>query len=399
MKTFLLLSLIGLTSCVINDQFFKPGSRYFKLANKKYPAYSIAAENNSKHKVLIAVIDSGVDYTHPDLRHRMHYNLNELKNQFNNIDDDKNTFKDDFLGYDFTGNDGLPYHALLTDQEEKGYLVRDIEFEGVYSAEHGTHVAGIAAGKDERIGIIPFRVLPFSANVKTGLVFDTETEADERRNAIRSTKLLARTIRDSIYLAKRQGARVANISLGDSPSEYLNESDIKQTYEKLRKYISSAASEMIITIAAGNESDDISSGAKIMPCQLRTGNVLCIGSVNNHGDLSEFTNNGLQFIDLYAPGENILSTYPVDHAEFNGTRPYTRMDGTSMAAPFVAHIVAKMLLVKGCLSSSQVRSILKETATKRVAQIRLGNSNKAEYRYLVINPKKAIQTAKSKNCQ
>ncbi len=393
--------LLSIQSCVIIDQFFQPGTSKYKKVNRKYSSLSEAHKNNSNHKVLVAVIDSGVDYTHPALKKHMHYNLKELAKKFNSQDEDRNAFVDDFLGYDFTGNDGLPFYALLTPHQVTGKLVRDIDEESIYSAEHGTHVAGIVVGKDPRIGIIPFRVLPLSANKTTKIKPDyiDLNPIEEKRNSIQSIKIFTKYLRDSIYLAKRQGARVANISMGESPSGDISESHIKKAFEKLRKYISSAASNMVITVSAGNEQEDISSGSKVMPCQLRSGNVLCVGSVNNKGELSEFTNNGLQFVDIYAPGEDILSAYPLEHAEFNETKPYIRMSGTSMAAPYIANVIAKMLIYKSCLSSKEIISILKKTATKRRARIIVGNSNKADYPYLVVNRDKALRAAKSASCK
>ncbi len=378
----------------VPNQTFKPGSREFKALNKSYETYENAKKINAKHKVKIAVIDTGVDYKHPLLRKHMHYNLKELKSKFDKKDNDSNNFKDDFLGYDFTGLDGLPYYALL---DFRGG--RDMEFEYKNGASHGTHVAGIAANRDERIGIIPFRVISMADNDETRL-------RESRNPVIRSIKILAQYIKDSIYLAKIQGARVANLSLGVNPGEgYLSEAESKTSFKKLRKYISSAVPDMLIVTAAGNESTDVSTGSFIQPCQLRTKNVLCVGSVNKKGIISGFSNYGIQHVDIFAPGEEIVSTIPTAYAD-DPSMALAAKSGTSMASPYVAHVVARMLIEAPCLSTDEVVKILKHTAfTQKVKLSRdgkpvsIGNSHSSIYKYKIVNKKKAIEFAASKSCR
>jgi len=395
MKNLISLCFIYLvSSCVVPNQTYNPGSSEFRAVNKSFETYSKAKEINKKHQVLVAIIDSGVDYKHPYLKNHLHYNLAELKSKFDKKDNDKNDFKDDFLGYDFTGLDGLPYYALLGESGD-----RELYLEQNAGGTHGTHVAGIVANRDERIGIIPFRIIPLADNA--------ETKLNTARNpSIQSAKVIAQYIRDSIYLAKNQGARVANLSLGVMPDDKsLTQAQVKTTFQKLRKYIASAASDMVIVTAAGNESKDISTGSIIQPCQLRTRNVLCIGSVNNKGIISSFSNFGIQHVDIYAPGEEVISSIPMTHAE-DPTVPFAAMSGTSMASPYVAHVVARMLIEAPCLSSEKVVSILMKTAFSRTVKLsrgevpqNVGNSNSSIYKYKIVNKKKAIASAKNISCR
>ncbi len=387
--TSLLASSLTFASGLVPNQTFQPGSREFKALNKSYEKYAKAKEINKKHKVVVAVIDSGVDYKHPNLKNHMHYNLKELKTTFDKKDNDNNTFKDDFLGYDFTGLDGLPYYAILGESGQ-----RDPYLEQAAGGAHGTHVSGIVANNDERIGIIPFRVVPMADNAETKIL-------QSRNPYERLAKMAAQYIKDSIYLAKTQGARVANLSLGLSASdEFLTQAHVKTIFKKLRKYISSAASNMIVVTAAGNESTDVSTGSIIQPCQLRTRNVLCVGSVDKKGVISSFSNYGIQHVDIYAPGEDIVSTIPVAYAN-DPTRAFDKMSGTSMASPYVAHVVARVLIEAPCLSSEEVINLLMKTAHVRKvkADRNIGNSNSSVLKYKIVNKKRAIEVAKNISCR
>ena len=364
-----------------DDQRVRPGTTAWAQSNPPLGNAEDIIANNRAHEVIVAVLDSGIDYQHPFLRRNLHFNLNEvvpyLRSGSMGGDDDNNGVVDDFLGYDFTGADGIPSHRLISEE----FGLRIIVNEKLEVTGHGTHVAGIVTQGDHRIGIMPFRVIPPPPGPQTIKEMVAQT---------------ADIFKDAIYMAKRSGARVVNMSLGIAPSEYVSGALIKKVFKELQRYVEKAASNMVIVVAAGNDTVDISAGTKVMPCQLRAGNVLCVGSVNAKNELSDFSNRGLQYIDLFAPGEDILSTMPTDHTDDGlGFGP---MSGTSMAAPYVAHVVARVMIKNPCLNADQVTAILVDTATRHKTALRLGNSKHEEFRYRVVDLKAAERKAAVTEC-
>jgi subtilisin family serine protease len=216
---------------------------------------------------------------------------------------------------------------------------------------------------------------------------------------------LFHTIEQSLYLAKRRGARVANISMGVNPhtippdlvTHSMTHSLIRRDAEALSKRIQNATPDMVIVVAAGNEATDLSSGNSDFPCQIRSGNVLCVGSVNKKGELSaDFTNFGQQFIDLFAPGEEQVSTIPRDY-DTTSPQPSRAESGTSMAAPNVSHAVARVMIECPKIPARSVIELLKTTADKKVKEgIQVGNRRDMKYPYLVLNQARALAEAKKR---
>lgn len=377
----ILAAALAVVACQVEDQRFKPGTEAWKEVNPGFGSLEQIVANNRAHEAIVAVLDSGVDYLHPSIRRNMHFNLGEVnRSASTGHDDDGNAVTDDFLGWDFAGDDGFPSYRLFSSAENRRAM--DVELQT--SASHGTHVSGIVAQGDHRIGIIPFRVIPI---------------ASDSRDPSVQVKLLADSLKQAIYMAKRQGARVVNMSLGATGQEMMiPEPTMRAVFKNLQRYIDKAAKDMVIVIAAGNSTIDLSSGAKVYPCQLRVGNVVCVGSVNDQGEISEFSNRGLQFVDIFARGEKILSSVPVDHVS-QGEPPYMPMDGTSMAAPYVAHVAARVLIKKPCLSAAQVIGIMRDTAVRRTAKLKLGNSKRDEYRYRIVDLKAAERRAENTRCE
>ena len=364
-----------------SDQRVTPGTVAWSQTNPPIGSVDEIIANNNAHEVVVAVLDSGIDYEHPALRRNMHFNLDEvvpyLRSGRFGRDEDGNGIADDFLGYDFTGDDGFPSHRLVSPELGVRVIMNEIfEVTG-----HGTHVAGIVAQNDPRIGIMPFRIIPPPPGAETVKEAITQT-ADIMKNAI--------------YMAKRGGARVVNMSLGVMPSPYASEHLIKNAFKELQRYVEKAAGNVLIVVAAGNDTTDVSAGTKVMPCQLRAGNVLCVGSVNAKNELSEFSNLGIQYVDLFAPGEDIVSTMPTDHTQDG--QGYESKSGTSMAAPYVAHVSARVLIKNPCLTADQVANVLLDTATRHKAAVRLGNSKTEEFRYRVVDLKAAERRAVLTEC-
>ncbi|QIN81985.1 S8 family serine peptidase [Rubrobacter tropicus] len=228
-----------------------------------------AATSSGGQDVVVAVIDDGVDFGHPDLAGHEWVNEDEVPN--NNIDDDANGYVDDVNGFDFA-NDDNTVHDTLEDF-------------------HGTHVAGTIAASvngQDVVGVAP--------NVK-----------------IMSLKFLGgpfgslSTAIEAIQYAGDNGARISNNSWG-----YVGPPDpaLKDAIE---------ASGMLFVASAGNEALNNDTGFPIpelgftvraYPASYDLPNVLSVAAVNNTGRLASFSNFGAKTVDVSAPGVDVLSTVP-----------------------------------------------------------------------------------------
>ena len=251
--------------------------------------------------VLVAVIDTGVDYTHEDLTDNIWINPGEIPD--NGIDDDGNGYIDDIHGYDFYNNDGDPYD----------------------DHEHGTHVSGtIAAAGNNDIGVIG--VNPHAKIV--GIKFLSSTGSGYTSDAI-----------NSIDYSITIGAKISSNSWsGDEYSTSL--------YDAIA---SAQSSGQIFLAAAGNYGED-SDVYPQYPARYDLDNIVSVASTTSNDGLSSFSNYGVTSVDLGAPGSYIYSTTPGNN--------YDSFSGTSMATPHVSGVTALMLSANPTLSVSQTKQIL-----------------------------------------
>jgi subtilisin family serine protease/subtilisin-like proprotein convertase family protein len=236
---------------------------------------------------IVAVIDTGVDYRHPDLAANMWTNPGEVSGD--QIDNDGNGFVDDVHGYDFINNDPNP----LDDQG------------------HGTHVAGtIGAVGNNGVGV-------------TGINWNVQIMALKFLGADGSGST-SDAIRALDY-AVRMGAHVSNNSYG--------ESTFSQAFVDALE--DAQAAGHIFVAAAGNNSAN-NDASPFYPASFDVANVISVAATDHADRLASFSNYGATTVDLAAPGENILSTTP--------NNSYASNSGTSMASPHVAGVVG---LVRG----------------------------------------------------
>jgi thermitase len=294
----------GMTNTGKNGGIFSAGVAGEDINIAK--AWDITKGATGDKTIKIAVIDTGVDYNHPDLKDQMDVNLAELNGK-PGVDDDGNGFVDDIYGYDFANKDGDP-----------------LDGHG-----HGTHCAGIIGASHNNIGIAGVM-----ANVKIVAVkFLSDAGSGETIDAI-----------SAIDYAIKRKVQVMSNSWGGGEKE-----------QSLLDAITAANDAGIIFVAAaGNESSNNDSVASY-PANYDVPNVISVGAFTNSGARSSFSNYGLKSVHVSAPGSNILSTS-------KGT--YVSMSGTSMAAPHVSGVVGLLLSQEPGLTPAQVRERLIRTSTQ-----------------------------------
>ena len=243
--------------------------------------------------LVVAVIDDGVDFTHPDLAGRKWVNPGESgtdsrgrNKATNRVDDDRNGYVDDVNGWDFANNDNT-VHNSSTDK-------------------HGTHVAGTIAASVNGSGVVG--VAP---NVKIMALnfLGSGPNAGSVSSEIRA-----------IQYATRMGVRISNNSYGAAG------------YVQAEKDAIDASGQLFVA-AAGNESiNNDTSANRSYPASYDSPNILSVAAINNRGGMPAFSNFGASSVDISAPGVSILSTVP--------GKAYAYFNGTSMAAPHATGVGA-----------------------------------------------------------
>jgi len=260
-------------------------------------AWDLQTGNN----VVIAVIDTGVDYNHPDLVGNIWTNTDEIPN--NGRDDDGNGYIDDVRGWDFSGNDNNP----MDDNN------------------HGTHVSGtIAARGNNGTGI-------------TGVNWSAQIMPLKFMNA--SGQGTTASAIEAIQYAVANGARISNNSWGGPGFS-------RALYDAIA--LANAAGHVFVA-AAGNSSrnNDVSPD---YPASFDLPNIIAVAATDENDRLAGFSNFGARSVDVAAPGVNILSS-----VRFSNYRSFS---GTSMAAPHVAGVAGLLRASQPSLSAADVRSIL-----------------------------------------
>ncbi|MEP6496876.1 S8 family serine peptidase [Microcoleus vaginatus] len=273
-------------------------------------------QNITGNGIVVAVVDTGVDYTHPDLDGNIWQNTDEIAG--NGIDDDRNGFIDDIRGWDFVSSDNDPRDQIDNNPIGKNFY------------GHGTHIAGSIAAKQNNFGItgvapnakiMPVRVLPAFGGGS------------------------GNNIAAGIRYAADNGANVINLSLGSdfSPSTQVNNAI---------EYANNKGS--VVVMSAGN----LGVSQPGYPARNAERLGIAVGSIDVNGRMADTSNrSGFTPLDyLVAPGVDISSTIPNDD--------YKVESGTSMAAPQVAGVAALVLNANPTLTPAQVEQILTTTANR-----------------------------------
>ena len=258
--------------------------------------------------ITVAVIDSGVNYYHPDLIDNIWSNPREIA--FNSKDDDGNGLVDDTRGWDFYLNDNIPF---------------DID-------GHGSQVAGLIAGENNRRGAL-------------GVAYDAKIMPLRvtYRSATNSVVADAHSVASAIYYAVNNGARVINYSYGGFFPFAEETAAIQYAVDR----------GVVVVAAAGNNADP----QPLYPARLGLPGLIAVGSVDRTNRLSYFSNTaGATQLDyLIAPGENVYTTNK-DYDTF------TTVSGTSFAAPLISGVAALILSARPDLGAENVVALLKSSA-------------------------------------
>ncbi len=261
-----------------------------------------AALGTGSTNVVVAVIDTGIDYTHPDLAGNMWVNPDEIAG--NGLDDDGNGIVDDIFGARWIGGNGAPTNGDPMDGDG-----------------HGTHVAGTIGA----IGNNATGVVGVNWTVRLmALKFLDDNGSGWTADAIAA-----------IEYAIDKGAHLSNNSWGGGGYS-----------QALKDAIDAAgAAGQLFVAAAGNSNSD-NDASPSYPASYDSPNIIAVASSDRNDNKSSFSSFGRQSVDIAAPGSSILSAVPgVD---------YGVKQGTSMASPHVAGAAA---LLKSIFPSASVEEL------------------------------------------
>jgi subtilisin family serine protease len=363
--------------------------------------------------VTIAVIDSGTDLKHNELKNKKWVNPRDIDDA---VDNDDNGYIDDLNGWNFAeGNNKLIDKQFLGSFSKDVYKFFEIQtkfMKGTASADeiswmrakvqepafrselgvfgnfvHGTHVAGITAKDANGAKIMGLKIIPTKAPTIGGGgrgagqdlgYFQPQAGSTPEKILMAGLRLLASQQAKALapvgqYVAD-QKARLANCSFGTSTRAAsglvgpILKAVLRRdpTPEEVTQYsvffvneVVKAAKVLVASkgtfflIAAGNDGMD-NDVYPTSPANVKQDNTLTVAATLGYDRLASFSNYGAKMVDLAAPGVGILSTIPGNE--------YIEVSGTSQATPFVANVAGQVLDANPALSNLDLKKILMATA-------------------------------------
>lgn len=308
-----------------------PGRGADPLLSSQWGMMDIGVEqawktSKGNRDIVVAVIDTGIDYTHEDIVDNLWRNPGEMgtdsqgRDKSNNgIDDDGNGFIDDVIGWDFVSDDNKPYDLTVP--------IWELLFGG--NPGHGTHVAGCVAAR----GFNGKGISGVAPNVSMmGIRFLSEKGSGTLDGAIKSIKYAA-----------DNGAHITNNSWGGEGA--LNDPEA----QALRDAIQYAEDRGLLFVAAagngrnGQGYDNDNDSKPAIPASYRFDSIISVAALDQNDQLGPFSNWGRTSVHIGAPGVKVFSStvgnnYSDTVLDFMGMTIH--WDGTSMAAPHVAGAAA-----------------------------------------------------------
>lgn len=240
---------------------------------------SLASTPTVERDIVVAIIDTGIDESHPSIADRLWQNPNEKKGS---IDNDGNGYAGDFHGWNFASNNND-----ISDQNG-----------------HGTHVTGIIL-QNSKSKNVKFMILKY---------FDPQKSGEEN---------LANTI-NAIRYAIKMKANIINYSAGGDMRSPLEEAAIREAQEQGILFVAAAGNN-------GRNTDQVG----YYPAGYTLSNIISVAAMDSRKKLLANSNYGANSVDIVAPGKNIFSTLPGGRFGF--------MTGTSMATAWVSGVAASLL--------------------------------------------------------
>lgn len=297
------------TAAAPNDQFYEyqwgPGDMGAEAA------WDTRTDSSS---VIVGVIDSGVQYDHPDLQANIWTNSGEIPD--NGIDDDNNGYVDDYYGYDFDNDDNDP-------MDDNG---------------HGTHVAGtIGARGNNTTGVAG---VGWNASLMSLKVIGTGSNADVAR---------------AIDYATDNGAKITNNSYGYAGTNVSGSQVMSDAIQRAKN------SGVLYIVAAGNSrsgipASDLDGNFNAWPAEYSKvhDNVITVSAIDSDGSFASYSHWGDETVQIAAPGTQIASTY--------SDSQYVYLSGTSMATPHVAGAAALLWAERPDMTYLEIKAAILDTA-------------------------------------
>ena len=275
------------------------------------PAWKKYDAKSGKRQVIVALIDTGVDITHPELSGSIWTNTGEIPGD--GIDNDGNGYIDDVYGWNFYDNNA----QVFTGTDDN----------------HGTHSAGTIAAARNGVGTVGI-CDPAYVKIMVIKTLGTSSGVGTVSNVVKA-----------IRYAQANGASICNLSFGTMKYS-------EELYQAIKD------SEMLFIVAAGN-GDASGNGYSIdeqpmYPASFELDNIISVANLRFDGQLDRASNYGVRSVDLAAPGNYILSTITGND--------YAYMSGTSMAAPMVTGTAAMLYSCDASLSLMDVRNRILQSA-------------------------------------
>ncbi len=309
-----------------NDTYSDRQWAFYDANNNINAQKAWALGRGEDNQVIVAVIDTGIDYQHADLARNLWKNIDE--SYTSTQDKDGNGYPGDYYGWNFSDDNNVVCNYEYYEDVVNGRVAVDL---------HGTHVAGIIdAVADNGKGI-------------AGLASYSDVKVMSVKVMGKTEKASISDIVKAIAYSENNSATICNLSLGTSAySESL--------YQAMK------ASSMLFVCAAGNGDENTNSQGydisenPVFPASFDLDNIISVANANSTGALDSSSCYSESMVDIAAPGTEIASCYVDDQQSEKGL--YVFQTGTSMAAPFVSATAAMLSSYYTGLSALDLKQMI-----------------------------------------